>query len=748
MTEYNKQLSGCKDGRGSGPFSHVQTIGLTSGELSVLERTPQYFIGIKGCTWDTVFWSSSVVGTDTNLFGSKYEQANIDWAAAKFKDQTSLSALVAWSTEGASGSWVQVQFIASDPNEKTIRFPSEAVPNYAVGAPHGVALSGPNLTAISAKTLNLAVWSKFDPLESNSSNVLGQFIDSDATLFGATFAVARTSPGYQGEPAVAALENGQFAAAWSGFSSIDETRTDRDIYLRIVKPADLNANPEILVNTKLTGDQTMPKIASFGPDRFIVLWNTGNATQVADASAESFVAVNSGNDIAGRIFNNAGTALTAEFNITTDALDNTDVSVVALDGSTFAAAWSNVTYDGTGKPVDVELNVELFDATGAPLTGHQLPISSIGAMTSPASIDVLSDWRFVVSWAEGKDIMTTVYDTRTTGKTIKGTGGDNNLMGTDEPDRMYGYAGNDWLVGKGGNDLLIGGPGADQVQGDLGNDTASYADAKAGVVASLYTGVGSEGDAAGDVLIAIENLTGSKFADTLTGYYDPNILKGGAGNDKLYGLDGDDQLYVGIGTDLADGGPGTDLVSYLGVGRGVTVDLQTPSANKGEALGDSYVSIEDVGGTGYADVLYGSTVRNRLVGYGGADKLDGRGGSDFLVGGPGKDVLTGGVGGDYFRQFSPGEGPDTVVDFSLAEGDKVSIDAAGFGGTLAAGALPVSALVKGSNPVPPSTASVFLYDTDTGQIFFDVDGTGSQPKVELMTLVGVPAIDVGDFQVF
>jgi len=41
MTEYNKQLSGCKDGRGSGPFSHVQTIGLTSGELSVLELTPQ-----------------------------------------------------------------------------------------------------------------------------------------------------------------------------------------------------------------------------------------------------------------------------------------------------------------------------------------------------------------------------------------------------------------------------------------------------------------------------------------------------------------------------------------------------------------------------------------------------------------------------------------------------------------------------------------------------------------------------------
>jgi len=344
--------------------------------------------------------------------------------------------------------------------------------------------------------------------------------------------------------------------------------------------------------------------------------------------------------------------------------------------------------------------------------------------------------------------MTTVYDTRTTGKVIKGTGGDNNLLGTDKPDRMYGYAGNDLLFGQGGDDILVGGPGADQLYGGTGSDTASFADAKVGVDANLYTQSGSVGDAAGDVYSDIEHLSGSKFADTLTGDTDSNILKGGAGDDKLYGRELDDQLYVGTGTDLADGGAGTDLVSYLGVGRGVTVDLQTPSANKGEALGDSYVAIEDVGGTGYADVLFGSTVRNRVVGYGGADKLDGRGGSDFLVGGPGKDVLTGGLGGDYFRQFSSGEGPDTVTDFSLAEGDKVSVEAAGFGGTLSAGALPASALVKGTNPVPASTASVFLYDTDTGQIFFDVDGTGSQPKVELMTLVGVPAIDAGDFQVF
>jgi len=334
------------------------------------------------------------------------------------------------------------------------------------------------------------------------------------------------------------------------------------------------------------------------------------------------------------------------------------------------------------------------------------------------------------------------------GEVVEGTAGDDNLMGTDQPDRMYGYAGNDWLIGRNGDDLLIGGPGADTLQGDRGNDTVSFADAKTGVDANLYTQLGTRGDAAGDIYSDIENLIGSKFADTLTGDHAYNILVGGAGNDRLYGRELDDQLYVGTGRDRADGGKGFDLVSYLGVGRGVTVDLLTPAANKGEALGDVYVSIEHVGGTGHADVLRGNGFGNRLLGYGGRDRLDGREGTDVLIGGPGRDVLKGGVGADRFHLLAPSDGPDTVTDFSLAEGDKVSVEAAGFGGTLSAGALPASALVKGTNPVPASTDSVFLYDTDTGQIFFDVDGTGSQPKVELMTLVGIPAIDAGDFQVF
>ena len=45
-------------------------------------------------------------------------------------------------------------------------------------------------------------------------------------------------------------------------------------------------------------------------------------------------------------------------------------------------------------------------------------------------------------------------------------------------------------------------------------DFADYSRSPDGVVVSLAAGVGSAGDAAGDILISIENLIGSKFADS------------------------------------------------------------------------------------------------------------------------------------------------------------------------------------------------------------------------------------------
>jgi len=350
--------------------------------------------------------------------------------------------------------------------------------------------------------------------------------------------------------------------------------------------------------------------------------------------------------------------------------------------------------------------------------------------------------------------MTEILDTREHGQIIKGTSGDDLLVGSKFPDKIYGKAGDDRLYGEEGNDLLSGGPGLNSVNGGTGNNTASYADATAPVIASLVTQKGTWGVGNEDTLSGILNLIGSRYGDTLTGEGNPNTLTGGRGNDELYGHAGNDTLIPGPGNDTVDGGDGVDTVSYAPSGAAVTVDLGNTANNRGDAKGDTYVGIENAGGTRFGDTLTGNAGVNRLNGYAGDDKLDGAGGGDILLGGPGADTLTGGTGRDYFRHSGSGEGPDVVTDFSLTQMDWLSFRAAGFGGTstantLTPGPLPAASFVKGANPLPTTTATTFLYDTDTGQLFIDLDGIGTDNgKTELMTLVGIPAIDAGDFNIF
>ena len=152
---------------------------------------------------------------------------------------------------------------------------------------------------------------------------------------------------------------------------------------------------------------------------------------------------------------------------------------------------------------------------------------------------------------------------------VSGNKHDNVLYGFDGNDIVNGAAGSDELNGGKGNDNLVGGAGADRLDGGSGTDTASYQlygahgielTSSKGVVASLYTGKGTGGDAKGDTYVSVENLSGTKFKDTLTGNNGANILTGLAGDDWLNGGKGNDQLGGGSGDDTLRGGNGNDHV--------------------------------------------------------------------------------------------------------------------------------------------------------------------------------------------
>jgi Ca2+-binding RTX toxin-like protein len=268
------------------------------------------------------------------------------------------------------------------------------------------------------------------------------------------------------------------------------------------------------------------------------------------------------------------------------------------------------------------------------------------------------------------------------GDTLDGGAGDDVIRGMGGNDRLIGSGGNDTIYGGDGADTFIAGHGADAFYGDAGNDLLTYSRSAAGVVIDLTTGSGSGGDAEGDTIVDINNVTGSSHADSLAGSVQADTLSGGAGNDTLTGQAGNDLLLGGWGNDLLEGSEGNDMLSgghendslFGGAGNdvlrgaagadildggeginyadynlasaGVAVSLTTGAGTAGEALGDVLNNISALTGSGHADTLEGSAGANTLNGGAGHDEIIGLGGNDALIGSIGNDTLQGGDGND------------------------------------------------------------------------------------------------------
>jgi Ca2+-binding RTX toxin-like protein len=226
---------------------------------------------------------------------------------------------------------------------------------------------------------------------------------------------------------------------------------------------------------------------------------------------------------------------------------------------------------------------------------------------------------------------------------IDGTGNSaaNTLNGNSGANRLEGGAGSDLLVGGAGNDTLIGGADNDTLIGGDGADTANYTDATGGVTVSLTTEQPqSTGGAGTDILASIENLEGSAFDDQLAGDNADNMLAGndgqdwliggggadvqtgGEGHDSVWGGDGSDLLDGGAGDDTIFGGAGIDTVSYAAATGAVEIDLSFIEEQLTRGAGiDTLVSIENVIGSGFGDVLAGNAGANVLTGGGGNDRF-------------------------------------------------------------------------------------------------------------------------------
>ena len=156
-------------------------------------------------------------------------------------------------------------------------------------------------------------------------------------------------------------------------------------------------------------------------------------------------------------------------------------------------------------------------------------------------------------------------------------------------------------------------------------------------------------------------------------------------------------------------------------------------------------------GTNQVDSLTGTAESDLLIGNGANDTLTGNSGNDLLVGGLGLDTLTGGSGNDKFV-FNTALGSaniDTVTDF-VSGADKILLENSvftGFAGLSAGQALPSSSFVSGASPVATTTSATVLYNTSTGALLYDADGSGSGVAVQFATLGTTthPVISASDF---
>jgi Ca2+-binding RTX toxin-like protein len=131
----------------------------------------------------------------------------------------------------------------------------------------------------------------------------------------------------------------------------------------------------------------------------------------------------------------------------------------------------------------------------------------------------------------------------------------------------------------------------------------------------------------------------------------------------------------------------------------------------------------------------GNTLNNRLTGNTGANLLSGDAGADTLSGGDGNDTLTGGLGADTFRFDSPlnaATNRDLITDFTLAQVDRIELENSVFTALATTGALAASAFRSGT--AATSADHRILYDSTTGLLSFDSDGTGAAAAIAFATL--------------
>ncbi len=247
--------------------------------------------------------------------------------------------------------------------------------------------------------------------------------------------------------------------------------------------------------------------------------------------------------------------------------------------------------------------------------------------------------------------------------------------------------------------------------------------------------LGALADYNGQIAESSESNNGSNTVPVILGNTSNNSLTGTAGNDMMFGFDGNDTLNGGAGADTMYGGNGNDAYGVDNTG-----DQVIESANQGT---DTVVS----------SISYSlpSNVENLTLAGPAAINATGNSLNNVITGNSGNNKLTGGAGSDHFgfnTALNGSSNVDTIMDFSHAAGDKIDLARTVF--TTMTKVAPGTAIISGEFAANASgsardASDHILYNTTTGALFYDPDGTGNATAIQFAIVANHPTLVASDF---
>lgn len=447
-----------------------------------------------------------------------------------------------------------------------------------------------------------------------------QVYDSDGTKSGPESVVNTTTLGRQVEPDIAELANGGFVVTWTDVS----TGPGLEVRAQIFTPDGMKVGGEFNVNTTPWVDQRGPTATGLPDGRFVAVWSD-SFERGADRSQGGLY---------GQVFNADSSKSGPEFlvNTTTEG-SQFDADITVLDDGRFVVTWTSFLFSNGVffRPV----RGQVFDIDGTP-SGTEFRVGPIDSEQDQSAIAALEGGRFVVAWQDldHQGVFAQIFDTGDSpiASELRGTLGNDDLIGTDDAELILGLAGNDRLLGAGGDDLILGGAGNDTLIGGFGDDTLR----------------GDEGQNFLNGIAGANLLDGGSSADTIYGGSDQDTITGHHGADELRGLGGDDLIFGGHGSDTLIGNSGNDTLA----------------------------------GGSQLDLLFGND---------GNDVLNGGWGNDLLHGASGADRFyhsgAGGHGSDWVQDFMTAEQDILVYGDNGATLDQFGVN---FAQTVGAGDMNVA----------------------------------------------------------